>query len=47
MLCVSVLLKVRGVPLPRSEFLRLSPALVNRDGGLYDNLPWEDWYVGA
>lgn len=38
---------MRGVPLPRSEFLRLSPALVNRDGGLYDNLPWEDWCVSV
>ena len=37
---------VKGVPMGKSAFLRLAPALVNRDGGLFDELPWREWTVG-
>ena len=37
---------VKGFPMGKSDFLRLAPGLVNRDGGLYDELPWEEWTIG-
>ena len=37
---------VRGTPMSKVEFLRMAPALVNRDGGIYDELPWKEWTVG-
>ena len=32
-------------PLSKSILLGLNPLLVNRDGGLFDNLPWNLWSV--
>ena len=32
-------------PLSKSVLLSLNSLLVNRDGGLFDNLPWSDWSV--
>lgn len=32
-------------PISKSLCLVLSPILINRDGSLYDNLPWESWTI--
>lgn len=34
-----------SVPLSKSVLLSLNSLLVNRDGGLFDNLPWSTWSV--
>mmetsp|Transcript_10667 Transcript_10667/g.18166 ORF Transcript_10667/g.18166 Transcript_10667/m.18166 type:complete len:741 (-) Transcript_10667:1623-3845(-) len=34
-----------SVPLSKSVLLSLNALLVNRDGGLFDNLPWSTWSV--
>ena len=35
----------KGQPISKSLCLALSPILINRDGSLYDNLPWETWTI--
>eukprot|EP00978_Attheya_sp_CCMP212_P046495 scaffold395495_cov47-Attheya_sp.AAC.2 len=35
----------RGTPISKSLCLGLNPLLINRDGGLFDNLPWSSWTV--
>ena len=37
--------KANHRPLSKSVLLGLNPLLVNRDGGLFDNLPWDLWSV--
>lgn len=36
---------VQDKPLSKSLLLTLNPLLVNRDGALFDNLPWPQWTV--
>ena len=36
---------VRDRPLSKSLLLALNPLLVNRDGTLFDNIPWSEWTV--
>jgi len=32
-------------PISKSLCLTLNPLLINRDGGLFDNLPWDKWSI--
>ncbi|KAL7479466.1 hypothetical protein ACHAW6_005190 [Cyclotella cf. meneghiniana] len=34
-----------GIPLSKTKMLSLNSLLINRDGGLYDNLPWGTWSI--
>jgi hypothetical protein len=34
-----------GIPLSKTKMLTLNSLLINRDGGLYDNLPWDTWTI--
>eukprot|EP00804_Cyclotella_cryptica_P005823 CCRYP_000124-RA/>CCRYP_000124-RA protein AED:0.03 eAED:0.03 QI:138/1/1/1/0/0/2/71/791 len=34
-----------GSPLSKTKMLTLNSLLINRDGGLYDNLPWDSWTI--
>jgi hypothetical protein len=36
---------VQDRPLSKSLLLTLNPLLVNRDGSLFDNIPWSEWTV--
>lgn len=36
---------VQNKPLSKSLLLTLNPLLVNRDGSLFDNIPWSGWTV--
>lgn len=36
---------VQDKPLSKSLLLTLNPLLVNRDGSLFDNIPWSEWTV--
>ena len=36
---------VRDAPLTKSVLLGINSLLVNRDDGLFDNLPWDSWTV--
>jgi len=35
----------KSEPISKSLCLALSPILINRDGSLYDNLPWSTWTI--
>lgn len=35
----------KSQPISKSLCLTLSPILINRDGSLYDNLPWDTWTI--
>jgi hypothetical protein len=35
----------KSEPISKSLCLALSPILINRDGALYDNLPWDTWTI--
>jgi len=35
----------KSKPISKSLCLALNPLLINRDGGLYDNLPWNTWSI--
>ena len=36
---------VQDKPISKSLLLTLNPLLVNRDGSLFDNIPWSEWTV--